>query len=211
MLGCLIVLAFMALLLMTPLVWRQVVVQRYEARIYTESNAPSRSSAIVFGAAVYRGGRLSTVLRDRMDTAISLYRQGVVGQLLVTGDGASSGYDEPSAMKTYAVQQGVAADDIRVDLGGQRTYDSCYRAQNFFGVQDAILVTQAFHLPRALFVCDRMGIDAVGVSADLRTYRGANWYEFREVAATLVALNDVLWQREPAVTTLVPVLRQTLR
>lgn len=206
--GCLALLAFGALLVISPLIWRQVVVRRYEPRIYSPADVPERSTAIVFGAAVYRGGRLSTVLRDRMDTAIALYRQGAVSQLLVTGDGLSNRYDEPSAMKAYATQQGVAAEDVFLDLGGQRTYDSCYRARDFFGVEDAVLVTQSFHLSRALFVCEQLGIDAVGVSADLRAYRGARWYAFREVAATLVALNDVLWQREPAVTSLVPVLRQ---
>jgi SanA protein len=200
-----------ALLLVSPLLWRQVVVRRYEPRIYDLASAPARPTAVVFGAAVYRGGRLSTVLRDRMDTAIALYTQGTVGQILVSGDGLSARYDEPSAMKAYAAQRGVPADDILVDLGGRRTYDSCYRARHFFDVDSVILVTQSFHLPRALFVCEQLGISSVGVSADLRTYRGSNWYEFREVAATLVALSDVLQQREPAVTTLVPVMRQGTR
>lgn len=206
--GFLLFVALGALLLTSPLLWRQVVVHRYDSRVYDVPGAPPRPTAIVFGAAVYRGGRLSTVLRDRMETAITLYEQGTVNQLLVSGDGVSAGYDEPSAMKAYAIQRGVPASDIRVDLGGRRTYDSCYRARHFFGVDEAILVTQAFHLPRALFVCEQLGVSAVGVSADLRAYRGAKWYEFREVAASLVALGDVLQQREPAVTTLVPVLRQ---
>lgn len=209
--GCLVLVALGALLLVSPLLWRQLVVSRYDPRIYDVSQAPARPTAIVFGAAVYRGGRLSTVLRDRMDTAINLYKQGSVGQLLVSGDGLTARYDEPSAMKAYAAQRGVPADDILVDLGGRRTYDSCYRAQQFFDVNEAILVTQAFHLPRALFVCEGLGIDAVGVEADMRVYRGARWYEFREVAATMVALSDVLRQREPAVTTLIPALRQGLR
>jgi len=209
--GCLVALGVGALLLLSPILWRLVVVQRYEPRVYDLAAAPARPTAIVFGAAVYRGGRLSTVLRDRMDTAIALYKQGAVGQLLVTGDGASAGYDEPGAMKAYATQRGVPADDIVVDLGGRRTYDSCYRARHFFDIDDAILVTQAFHLSRALFTCEQLGIRVVGVSADQRPYRGARWYAVREVAATLVALSDVLQQREPAVTTLVPVLGQGIR
>lgn len=209
--GCLLLMAVCVLLLViSPLLWRHLVVRSYESEVYDVSGSPARPTGVVFGAAVYRGGRLSTVLRDRMDTAIALYRQGAVKELLVSGDGVSKGYDEPSAMKAYAVQLGVPEDDVRVDLGGRRTYDSCYRARHFFDVDQAILITQAFHLPRALFVCDQLGIDAVGVSADLRAYRSARWYEFREVAATMVALRDVLWQREPAVTTLVPVIRQEI-
>lgn len=206
--GCLVLLVVLTLLLFSPLLWRQVIVHFYTPKVHDHADVPTKPTAIVFGAAVYRGGRLSTILRDRMDTAIALYEQGAVSDLLVSGDGVAADYDEPSAMKAYATQRGVAADHIRVDLGGRRTYDSCYRARHLFDVQEAILVTQGFHLPRALFVCDQLGIDAVGVDADQRPYRAARWYEFREVAATLVALSDVLRQREPAITTLVPALRQ---
>lgn len=206
--GCLLLLVVGALLMITPLVWRQVIVRSYEPRVHSPSSVPVRRTAIVFGAAVYGNGRLSTVLRDRMDTAIALYREGAVVQLLVSGDGISADYDEPGAMKAYAMQRGIPEEDIRVDFGGRRTYDSCYRARHFFGVREAILVTQSFHLSRALFVCDQLGIEAVGVNADMRPYRGARWYEFREVAATLIALRDVLRQGEPAIMTLVPPLRQ---
>jgi SanA protein len=192
-------------LLASPVLWRQVLVRFYEPRVHDDvSTTPPRKTAIVFGAAVFRGDRLSTVLRDRMDAAIELYHQGKVTELLLSGDGASAGYDEPNAMRLYALQSGVDDADIRLDLGGRRTYDTCYRAHRLFDVSEAVLVTQEFHLTRALFVCDQLGVDAVGVSADRRQYRSARWYEMREIAASFVALTDVLQRREPAITTVIP-------
>ncbi len=161
-----------------------------------ESIEPSRV-AIVFGAAVYSDGRLSSVLRDRMDTAVSLYKSGKVDKLLLSGDNRIEDYNEPGAMMNYAINRGVAVADIQPDYAGLRTYDTCYRARHIFQIKEAILVTQAFHLPRAIFTCRQLGVDVVGTQADLRPYRGARWYEFRETIATARALWDVL-RREPA-------------
>ncbi|UCG24385.1 MAG: YdcF family protein [Chloroflexota bacterium] len=202
--GCLILLIAISLLLLLPFFLRQIVSRYYASSIHDAAGVPTRKTAIVFGAAVFSGDRLSTVLRDRMDTAIELYRQGFVGELLVSGDGASSRYNEPEAMMNYAVRNGIPEEDILTDAGGRRTYDTCYRARHLFGVQDAILVTQRFHLPRALFLCGFLDIEAVGVPADQRLYRGARWYEFRETAATLVALADAMRRPEPAVTSVLP-------
>ena len=192
------------LLLSLPFFWRQIVSRYYASSIHDSSGVPVRKTAIVFGAAVFSGDRLSTVLRDRMDTAIQLYRQGSFGQLLVSGEGDSGRYNEPAAMMAYAVRHGIPEEDILMDVGGRRTYDTCYRARYLLDVQEAILVTQQFHLPRALFLCGYLDIDVVGVSADQRPYRGARWYEVRETAATVVALVDAIRRPEPAVTTLIP-------
>lgn len=166
----------------------------YGRSIYTTSTAPTDRVAIVFGAAVYGSGRLSPVLRDRMDTAVTLYHDGKVEKILVSGDNSTNEYDEPSAMMEYAIQRGVSPGDIQPDYGGRRTYDTCYRAREIFQLDSAILVTQQFHLPRALFTCRRLGIEAVGVMADLRPYRAAHWYEIRETGATAVALWDTIRQ-----------------
>ena len=99
----------------------------------------------------------------------------------------------------YAIERGVPSEDLQPDFGGRRTYDTCYRAREIFQIDNAILVTQEFHLPRALFTCNLLGIEAVGVAADLRPYRGARWYEFRETAATLNALWDIIRQARPPV------------
>lgn len=198
-LGCLFILLITALCLAFPFLWRQGVSWYYEGAIYEPAATPSRRVAIVFGAAVYRSGRLSPVLRDRVDTAVTLYKWGVVEKILMSGDNQFEDYNEPGAMVTYAVEQGVPPEDVQPDFAGRRTYDTCYRARHVFQVETAVLITQDFHLPRALFTCRSLGIDAVGTIADLRSYRGAGWYEIRETAATLVALWDVVRQEPPPV------------
>lgn len=195
--GSFFLITFLIVLFLFPWLWRQAVRIYYGNQIRTvESVEPSRV-AIVFGAAVYSDGRLSSVLRDRMDTAVSLYKNGKVDKLLLSGDNRLDHYNEPGAMMNYAINRGVAPTDIQPDYAGLRTYDTCYRARHIFQVEEAILVTQAFHLPRAIFTCRQLGLDVVGTGADLRPYRGSRWYEFRETIATSRALWDVL-RREPA-------------
>jgi SanA protein len=195
--GCLIIFLLLIAIAAFPFLWRVAVRAYYGRHIYQVDNAPVERVAIVFGAEVLGGGRLSDVLRDRMDTAISLYEAGRVQKLLVSGDNQFVEYDEPSAMMAYAIEQGVPPEDVQPDYAGRRTYDTCYRARHIFQVESAILVTQDFHLPRAIFTCRQLGIESVGVSADLQPYLGARWYEVRETGATLAALWDVL-RRQPA-------------
>jgi len=159
----------------------------YRTRTYALADVPARPVAIVFGAGVWPDGRLSDILADRVATAVELYFLGKVDKLLMTGDGRFVYYDEPARMRTYALQLGVPDEDIVLDASGWRTYDSCYRAKHIYGVDAAILVTQAYHLDRALFTADRLGIDAVGVPADKRDYYYIRNYWWRELAATAVA------------------------
>ncbi len=194
--GCLSLLATALLLTAIPLVWRGAVKAYYRPAIYSQTEAPHRAVAIVFGAAVYNG-RLSPILRDRVDTAVALYESGQVERLIMSGGIVVDGRDEPEAMKAYAVERGVAAEDVLTDHGGRRTYDTCFRARHVYDVRDAVLVTQAFHLPRAMLTCDALGIRAVGVVADQQPYRDARWYEARETAATLVAAWDVFRRQPP--------------
>ena len=132
-----------------PFLWQDRVETRYAASIYMPDAAPKQQVAIVLGARVYPSGRLSGMLRDRVDTAVELYKRGTVQKLLLTGDNSRVDYNEPDAMAAYAMAQGVPAADIQPDYGGRRTYDSCYRARDIFQVKSAVLVSQAFHLPRA--------------------------------------------------------------
>jgi len=185
-------------MLLLPFMWRSLLNRTYESRILDIDSTDQEPVAIVFGAAVLRNGRLSSILRDRMDTAVQLYGKGKVQRILVSGDISSSGYSEPEAMADYALQRGVRPEDIQIDNGGRRTYDTCYRANKVFRVDRAIIVTQAFHLPRALYICDQLGISAVGAAADQREYRAARWYEFRETAAMMVALWDTIQLQEPS-------------
>lgn len=194
--GCLTILAAIILLIASPVIWRNAVKVYYHRSIYQQPEAPKGQVAVVFGAAVYANGRLSPVLRDRVDTAIDLYKAGKVDRILVSGDNRSAYYDEPGSMMAYAIEKGVDPAHITADRAGHRTYDTCYRASHVFDVRNAVLVTQQFHLPRALLTCEGLGIAAIGVVADKRPYRGAGWYEIRETGATLVALWDVV-RREP--------------
>ena len=164
----------------------------YRGRIYTLEAVPPQPVAIVFGAGVWPDGRLSDILADRVQTAVELYHAGKVRKLLMTGDNRFVYYNEPKHMRDYATAQGVPTEDIVLDYAGRRTYDSCYRALHIFGVKEAILVTQAYHLDRALFTADRLGLDVVGVGADRRSYIYLRSYWLRELLATPVAWWEVL-------------------
>lgn len=170
---------------------------KYTPQITVVAEAPERRVAIVFGAGLRRDGRPTAVLYDRVLTAVQLYQQGKVHKLLMSGDNRFENYNEPASMMQAAVELGVPEKDIVLDYAGQRTYDTCYRARHIFGLQEAVLITQNFHLPRALYLCEAFGMSAVGVSADQRTYlRGSQLvWNVREVMATAAALWDVLIAR----------------
>jgi SanA protein len=187
------------LLALTLAALRAHVDRRYADRMYDQpTEAMSRPVAIVFGAGYWPSGRLSDALADRMETAIELYRHGKVNKLLLTGDNRFEDYNEPAAMARYAQARGVPREDLVLDYAGRRTYDSCYRARVIFGVEQAVLVTQRFHLPRALFTCERLGLDAVGLAADRHPYRRILWYQLRELFALGRAWLDVsLLKPEP--------------
>jgi SanA protein len=190
-----IVLAFAALGTLAAgsmLALRQWTSRQYRSRIYDRpAETPAMPVAIVFGAGYWPDGRLSDALADRMDTAIDLYQAGKVNKLLLTGDNRVADYNEPAAMAEYARARGVADGDLVLDYAGRRTYDSCYRARTIFGVERAVLVTQAFHLPRALFTCDRLDLEVVGVVADRHRYIRGPWYALRELFALTRAWLDV--------------------
>ncbi len=152
--------------------------------------APSNPVAIVFGAGVSRNGELSAELRERVTMAVDLYRAGKVEKLLMSGDNRFLDYNEPGAMRKYALQLGVPSEAIVLDYAGRRTYDTCYRASYIFGVQNAILVTQQYHLPRALYTCNALGVRATGVPAESRP-APYPYDNLRELPATLVALWEV--------------------
>jgi len=162
-------------------------------RLYKIETSPQHSVAIVFGAGLWRDGSPTPVLRDRVATAVDLYFSGKVEKLLMSGDNSVIEYNEPAAMQAYALQLGVPDDDIVLDYAGRRTYDTCYRARDIFAIRDAILVTQGFHLPRALYTCNQLGIPAIGVTADRRDYRRSSlaYWNMRELGATMVALWEV--------------------
>lgn len=162
-------------------------------KIHQKEDAPHERVAIVFGAGLRRDGTPTPILRDRVETAADLYLNGKVEKILMSGDNRFVDYNEPESMRQYALSLGVPDEDIVLDYAGRRTYDTCYRAKAIFGVESSLLVTQKFHLPRALFLCNALGIKAVGVEAKNRQYRSESLFiwNLREQLATVGALLDV--------------------
>ncbi len=174
--------------------WARTV---YADRIYANVAAlPTNDEpriAIVFGAGLEPNGAPTPILYDRVATAVDLYKAGRVSQLLLTGDNRFMDYNEPEVMRQTALQLGVPADALVLDYAGRRTYDSCFRARDIFGVKRAILVTQAFHLDRALYLCSSLGVDSIGLLADRRDYTTSaqiGW-SIRETAALAEAWFDL--------------------
>lgn len=192
-----LLLAAAALGLLGLIVPRLITTIHSMSRIYNVENAPTERAAIVFGAGLSRSGRPTPILRDRVETAAQLYLSGKVEKLLMSGGVWSYARSEPESMRDYAISLGVPAEAIVLDHAGQRTYDTCYRAKAVFGLDSALLVTQGFHLPRALFVCNALGLKAEGVEAANRRY----WplmsfiWNVREQFATVAALVDVYVSR----------------
>jgi len=136
---------------------------------------------IVLGAGVDGAtGTLSWMLKHRLDTAIELYKSGAAPKLLMSGDHGRIGYDEVNAMKNYAIKKGVPSSDIFMDHAGFSTYETMYRANYIFGVKRAVVVTQKFHIYRALYNAKRFGIVCVGVNSDQMVYSGHEYLELRE-------------------------------
>lgn len=156
-------------------------------RIVTAEELLAMDSAfdciLVLGCRVYSDGRLSHMLSDRVETAVSLYKAGVCDTLVMSGDHEDDSYNEVDPMRNAAVEQGVPAEAILTDPLGLSTYDSIMRFAAEHNGARVIIVTQSYHLYRALYVAEKAGLEAYGVSADLRSYVGQFKYDVREVAA----------------------------
>ncbi|MGW2846946.1 SanA/YdcF family protein, partial [Streptomyces sp. NPDC001274] len=178
---------------LAPMTWTYAAAG---ARVGTVADAPSRQVAVVFGAGLWQG-RPSPYLANRLKTAAQLYRDGKVRVVLVTGDNSREEYDEPDAMRTYLREHGVPDRRIVSDFAGFDTWDSCVRAKKIFGVDRAVLVSQGFHIRRAVALCRTAGIDAYGVGVD--AVHDATWYYggTREVFAAGKAALDALLDRDP--------------
>ncbi len=167
-----------------------------QKRLYTSiSDMPERAVVIVPGAAVLRSGALSAVFLDRASAAVALYRAGKAEAILVSGDNSTIEHNEVDPARTYLMGQGIPEDDIYLDHAGFDTYSTMYRAREIFGVSSAVVATQTFHLPRALFLARSMGIDAVGYRADNVHLLARN--EVRESLARVKAVWDVAVHRDP--------------
>ncbi|WP_460825710.1 SanA/YdcF family protein [Nostocoides australiense] len=168
-------------------------------RMYAVADVPAKPVALVLGAGLTPAGEPTPYLAFRLDLAKQLYDARKVEVLLVSGDNRTHAYDEPTAMMDYLLAQGVPATRIVRDFAGRDTYDSCARATRIFGVTEAIVVTQEYHLPRAVATCRAVGVDAVGVGDTRGKQYGATWRQgrLRERAAVVKAGWDISIRRDP--------------
>ncbi|MEV6396744.1 ElyC/SanA/YdcF family protein [Streptomyces sp. NPDC051907] len=185
MLGCVLALA--------PATWMHAVA---DSRVRTVADVPPQEVAVVFGAGLLNG-RPTPYLAHRLDAAAELYRAGKVKVVLVTGDNSRAEYDEPDAMRTYLAERGVPDGQIVSDYAGFDTWDSCVRAKKIFGVDRAVLVTQGFHIRRAVALCRTAGVESYGVGVaephDVTWYYGG----VREILAGGKAALDATLRPDP--------------
>ena len=159
------------------------VVFSTKSRIVSEYDSLNDVDCIlVLGAGVY-DGKPSPMLKDRLDTAVMLFNEGVSEKIVMSGDHMNESHDEVNVMKTYAVEEGIDSSDVFMDHAGISTYDSIYRVKNIFKAKKVVIVTQEYHLYRALYIAKSLGIDAYGASADTIRYSGQFMRDVREILA----------------------------
>lgn len=166
--------------------------------LQSREDAPHAEAAIILGAAITQAGLPSPVLQDRVLMAVDLYRQGKVSKILVSGSNPSTSYNEVNPVRKVLVENGIPTEDIFLDHAGFDTYSTMYRAKEVFKVTSAIVVTQNFHLPRALFLARNMGLEAYGMPADRSTYTLKNYV--REFFSRPKAFIDIVMKRSPKYT-----------
>lgn len=166
--------------------------------IFSDINSmPSVQAALVLGAKVYQNGTLSGMLEDRAAAAVDLYESGKAEKILVSGDHGGKNYDEVNAVKDYLMERGVSEEDIFLDHAGFDTYDSLYRAKEVFKARSVIAVTQNFHLPRAVYIGNSLGIETYGLSADRHLYANIGYNKLREILSKAKAFLDVNFHSKP--------------
>ena len=152
---------------------------------------------IILGCQVKDDGSLSHMLRDRLMRGLEVYEAGAAPKLLMSGDHGREEYDEVGAMKNYAIENGVPSENVFMDHAGFSTYETMYRAKEIFKAEKVIIVTQEYHLYRALYIAERLGMEAYGVSADLNRYAGQSMRDFREVLARCKDWAMCIFKPEP--------------
>lgn len=180
---------------------------------HTEIVTPEQAAALenvdcilVLGCGVRQDGSPTHMLEDRLKRAVELYQLGAAPKLLMSGDHSREDYNEVGAMKAYATKASIPGEDVFMDHAGFSTYESLYRAKEIFGAERIIIVTQEYHLYRALYIARRMGLESWGVSSDYRTYAGQPLREVREIMARLKdAATTVFWPEPTYLGEAIPV------
>ena len=152
---------------------------------------------LVLGCRVYDDGTPSHMLEDRLRRSVELYHMGAAPKLLMSGDHGRQEYDEVGAMKRYAIAEGIDSGDVFMDHAGFSTYESLYRAKEIFGVEKVIIVTQDYHLHRALYIARTLGLEAYGVESNYRSYAGQFMRQIREILARNKDVLTGIFQPEP--------------
>lgn len=184
------------------LVINHLIVSQNRDRVYPNGTAyadlaiADADCILVLGAGVREDGNPSHMLEDRILTGIALHEESGI-KLLMSGDHGRIHYNEVKCMKDYAISQGIPSEEIFMDHAGFSTYDSLYRARDVFGAKKIIIVSQSYHLYRALAIARSLGLEAIGVSADLRPYSGQSMREVREIAARVKDRVMTVFQPEP--------------
>lgn len=160
------------------------------------SNLNDIDCIIVLGAGIW-GEKPSPMLEDRLLEAVKLYKNNVTSKIIMSGDHGTKDYDEVNVMKEFAIEQGVPSENIFMDHAGFSTYESLYRAKEIFEAKKVIIVTQKYHLYRALYIANKLGLEAYGVGADPRKYVGATYREFREILARNKDFVKCIFKPEP--------------
>lgn len=196
-----IMLAFVITVSLTPFAINLWVVKTMEPYLYSLDDpsliGKNPQCILVLGAGLSESGTPSPMLKDRLDTAISLYNKDVAPKLLLSGDHGKKYYDEIKSMKNYCLEQGVPLEDLFLDHAGFSTYESIVRSQKVFQVQRMIIVTQEYHQYRALYTARKTGIEAYGVSASLREYSGQDIRDQREFFARNKDFLQTLYWPDP--------------
>ncbi len=156
-------------------------------------DVPSTQAALILGSKVYSDGSMSDILADRIIKALELYDNGQVSKILISGDHGTTEYDEVNTVKDYLLENDFEDEDVFLDHAGFDTYDSLYRAKHIFEVESVVIVTQEFHLPRAVYIGNSLGIETYGYIADRQPYIAARWNSIRESLARLKAFLNVVF------------------
>ena len=151
---------------------------------------------IILGAGIW-GDKPSPMLEDRLLEGIKLYQNNVADKIIMSGDHGRKEYDEVNIMKNYAIEKGIPSENIFMDHAGFSTYESIYRAKDIFEAKNVVIVTQKYHLYRALYIANQLGLEAYGVGADPRQYVGAAYREIREVLAIDKDFIKCIFKPEP--------------
>ncbi|CVI70006.1 vancomycin high temperature exclusion protein [Clostridiales bacterium CHKCI001] len=179
-----------------------------EGKILSDEDATriEADCILVLGAGVREDGTPSPLLQERLDMGVRLYDLGASAKLLMSGDHGRAGYDEVNKMKEYAVENGVSSHDVFMDHAGFSTYESMYRARDVFQAKKLIIVTQQYHLYRALYVAEKLGLEAYGVAADQMVYNGQLYREVREILArNKDFINTLIWPKPKYLGDAIPV------